>query len=174
MTYREVLRHVLDGLGAADGFEPAAAEREAFAESVADWPPFADSPAALRALASRYRLAAITNCDDDLFAHSVDRLETTFDWVVTAQQVRSYKPSLENFRRAFERIGVPPARILHVAQSLFHDVEPARQLGLATVWVDRRHGQSGFGASPPSSATPDLAVPDLAALARLAEQRTER
>jgi len=172
--YRGVLVRVLDGLGAHAGFVPTPAERAAFAASVGDWPPFSDSIDALRSLASRYRLAVITNCDDDLFARSARRLEVPFDWVVTAQQAGSYKPSLENFRRAFARIGVPPAKILHVAQSLFHDVAPARELGLATVWVNRRQGRAGFGATTPSDATPDLEVPDLATLAQRAGHRAGR
>jgi 2-haloacid dehalogenase len=166
--YRTVLARVLEGIGARLGFAPSPGELEAFATSVRDWPAFPDSPGALRLLASRYRLAVISNIDDDLFAHSVPRLGVSFDWVVTAQQVRAYKPSPENFRRAFERIGLPPARILHVAQSLFHDIGPARRLGLATVWVNRRHGKPGPGATPPAQAEPDLEVPDLQALARAA------
>lgn len=87
---------------------------------------------------------------------------------MTAQQVRSYKPSLANFRRALERIGVPPARLLHVAQSLYHDIGPARRLGLSTVWVNRRHGQAGPGAMPPAHAVPDLEVADLQELVQRA------
>lgn len=164
--YRAVLMRVLEGLGANLGFSPSAEELETFSASVADWPAFPDSPGALRLLKSKYRLAVITNIDDDLFAHSARRLEVPFDWVVTAQQIRSYKPSLENFRQAHERIGVPPARILHVAQSLFHDIEPARRLGLSTVWVNRRHGMPGAGARPRAYAEPDIEVPDLQTLAK--------
>ena len=91
-----------------------------------------------------------------------------FDWVVTAQKVRAYKPAHANFEHAFEQIGVPPARILHVAQSLYHDIEPAKALGLATVWVQRRHGLPGTGATLPAHAQPDLEVPDLRTLAEWA------
>lgn len=168
VAYRVVLMRVLEGLGAHLGFSPSARELEAFSTSVRDWPAFPDSPGALHVLKSRYKLAVISNIDDELFAHSARRLVVPFDWVVTAQQVRSYKPSLENFRRAFERIGVPPARILHVAQSLFHDIGPARRLGLSTVWVNRRHGKQGFGATTPAHAEPDLEVPDLQTLAQRA------
>jgi 2-haloacid dehalogenase len=172
VEYRAVLARVLQGLGERFGFSPSSGELSAFPASVRDWPPFPDSPAALRALQSRYRLAVISNVDDDLFAHSARRLGVSFDWVVTAQQVRSYKPSLGNFRRAFERIGVPPARILHVAQSRFHDIAPAKRLGLATVWVNRRRDTPGPGATPASEAVPDLEVRDLAELARRAGVRT--
>jgi 2-haloacid dehalogenase len=87
---------------------------------------------------------------------------------VTAQQVGSYKPDPRNFEAAFARIEVPRERILHVAQSLFHDHVPAKAFGLTTVWVDRRHDRPGFGATPRAEATPDLIVPDMATLARLA------
>jgi 2-haloacid dehalogenase len=91
-----------------------------------------------------------------------------FDWVVTAQQAGAYKPSERAFEVAFERIGVPRERILHVAQSLFHDHVPAQRLGLTTAWIDRRHDRPGSGATLPASATPDLTVPDMATFARLA------
>jgi 2-haloacid dehalogenase len=110
----------------------------------------------------------ITNCDDDLFAASNRRLGVAFDWIVTAEQAGSYKPDPHNFELAFERIGLPRERILHVAQSLYHDHVPARRLGLATAWIDRRHDRPGFGATPPAEAAPDLTVPDMATFAELA------
>jgi len=166
--YREVLARSLRGVCAELGVEPTVAEEQAFGGSVGDWPAFPDSPDALARLAARYRLAVVTNCDDDLFAASNRRLGVTFDWVITAQQVRSYKPSERNFEVAFERIGVPRERILHVAQSLFHDHVPAKRLGLTTVWIDRRHDRPGSGATPPASATPDLVAADMATFADLA------
>jgi 2-haloacid dehalogenase len=135
---------------------------------VGAWPAFSDSAAALAALHRRFRLGAITNCDDDLFAASNRRLGEPFDHVVTAEQVGSYKPDERNFEYAFEVLGVPRDRILHVAQSLYHDHVPAKRLGLTTVWVDRRGGRSGSGATPPAAATPDLVVPDMASLAAMA------
>ena len=91
-----------------------------------------------------------------------------FDWVVTAQQAKRYKPNPRGFELMFERVGIPPSRILHVAQSLFHDHVTAKRLGLRTVWVDRRAGKAGAGATPSAQATPDLTVPDMATLAALA------
>ena len=168
LRYRDVLARAMRGVCGELGVEPTAAEAAAFGDSVGAWPAFPDSPAALAALARRYRLGVITNCDDDLFAASNRRLGVTFDWVITAQEVGSYKPSHRNFEVAFERTGVPRERILHVAQSLFHDHVPAKALGLATAWIDRRHDRPGSGATPPASAVPDLAVPDLATFADLA------
>jgi 2-haloacid dehalogenase len=168
LRYREVLataaRAVADGLGVSLSL----AEATAFGGSVGDWPAFADSAAALALLKTRFRLGVITNCDDDLFALSNARLGVTFDWVITAQQVGSYKPDPRNFETAFARMDVPRERILHVAQSLFHDHVPAKALGLTTAWVDRRGDRAGFGATPPASALPDLTVPDMATLASLA------
>jgi 2-haloacid dehalogenase len=164
--YKVVLRTVLEGLGSRLGFTPTPDELERFAVSVKEWPAFPDSPRALRALKTKYKLAIISNIDDDLFASSAQRLQVPFDWVITAQQVKSYKPSLNNFRVAFERLGLPQSRILHVAQSLFHDIAPAKTLGLATVWVNRRHGKAGSGATPPAQAQPDLEVPNLQSLAQ--------
>ncbi|MCU0504997.1 MAG: haloacid dehalogenase type II [Chloroflexi bacterium] len=166
-TYREVLGLALREVGADLGAAVTDDDAAAFGGSVVDWPAFPDSAEALAALHARYRLGVLTNCDDDLFAGSSLRLGDPFDMVVTAQQVGAYKPSLRGFELVFERIGVPRERILHVAQSLFHDHVPAKQLGLATVWVDRRHGRHGSGATPPADATPDLVVPDMATLAAL-------
>jgi 2-haloacid dehalogenase len=177
LRYREVLSRALTGVCAELGVEPTAAEMSSFGGSVGDWPAFLDSPAALAALARRYRLAVITNCDDDLFAASNRRLGVTFDWVITAEQVGSYKPSRRNFEVALGRIeadGVGRERILHVAQSLFHDHVPAKELGLATAWIDRRHDRQGSGATPPAQATPDLVVPDMASLAALVEATPPR
>lgn len=163
--YKTVLRMVLEGLGGRLGFAPTAEELQQFSTSVRDWPAFPDSARALQALKKKYRLAIISNIDDDLFAFSAKRLQVRFDWIITARQVKSYKPSLNNFRVAFERIGVPQQRILHVAQSLFHDIAPANLLGLSTVWVNRRQDKAGPGATPVAQARPDLEVPDLQTLA---------
>jgi 2-haloacid dehalogenase len=168
LRYRDVLAAGLRGVAGELGIQPTAEEIEAFSGSVADWPAFPDSPAALARLHTRYRLGVITNCDDDLFAASASRLGTEFDWVVTAQQVGSYKPHEANFLTAFARLGLPRERILHVAQSLFHDHAPAKRLGLSTVWIDRRHDRPGAGATPPASATPDAVYPDLASFAAAA------
>ena len=162
--YRQVLAEVVRGFGNSLGFKPSEQECESLAESVGSWSPFDDTVEALKALKRRYGLAVISNIDDDLFAESARRLGVEFDEVVTAQQVGSYKPSHENFLAAFERLGRGPDRILHVAQSLFHDIGPARELGLPCVWVNRRAGRGGSGATAHARAEPDLEVPDLESL----------
>jgi len=168
LRYREVLARSAELVGRELGVQPDPAALAAFGGSVGAWPAFPDSADALARLHERFRLAVITNCDDDLFAASNARLGVTFDHVITAQQVGAYKPSTRNFEVAFERIGVPRERILHVAQSLFHDHVPAKGLWMTTAWIDRRHGRPGSGATPPADARPDLAVPSMAAFAELA------
>jgi 2-haloacid dehalogenase len=168
LPYRGVLAGSLLGLGRELRIPLSPNDLAAFAESVARWPAFTDSADAMAELAHRYRLGVITNCDDDLFAASAEKLGVDFDWVVTARQARAYKPDSRPFDHALEVIGLPADRILHVAQSLFHDHVPAQRLGLATCWVNRRHDKPGFGATPPAEATPDFEVPDLQTLADLA------
>lgn len=167
LSYREVLAGVARGFGAELGFRPSAEEVAGFAGSVPSWPPFADTVDALRALALRYRLAVVSNVDDDLFAGTARQLGVTFDHVVTAQQLKSYKPATAHFDEALRRLGLPRDRVLHVAQSLFHDIAPAKALGFSCVWVNRRMGKARGGATAAASAEPDLEVPDLATLVAL-------
>jgi 2-haloacid dehalogenase len=164
-SYREVLTAGLRGVADDYGVAVASEALARFSVTVRDWPAFADSADALRRLHKRYRLGVITNCDTDLFAASSERLGVTFDWVVTAEMARSYKPAPAGFELAFATIGVPRERILHVAQSLFHDHVTAKALGLHTVWIDRRHDRHGSGATPPAEAEPDATYPSMAAFA---------
>ena len=135
-TYREVLTLTAQRVAERLGW-PLAARRAAFlAESVPAWPPFADTNAALQRLAAAHRLAILSNIDDDLLAGTRKHLGATFEFVVTAQQVGSYKPAPAHFTVARQRIG--GARWLHVAQSLFHDIRPARAHGIPAVWINRK------------------------------------
>jgi 2-haloacid dehalogenase len=165
VKYRDVLGEEVREAGRRWGFEPDPSEVGALADSLRNWRPFPDTVEALRRLKSRYRLAIISNVDDGLFALTACHLEVEFDWIVSAEQAGTYKPSTNNFEVAMGRMGVAPERLLHAAESLFHDVVPARELGLSTVWVHRRAGKEGFGATPPADAEPDFVVPDLETLA---------
>lgn len=162
--YREVLREVVRGFGERLGFQATETERNALPDSLGQWPPFPDTVAALRRLQAKYKLAIISNTDDALFAQTAKLLQVPFDAVITAEQCRSYKPSLNNFRVALERLGVPKEKVLHVGQSRHHDIAPAKQMGLANVLVVRR----GKGAVLANAALPDLEVPDLKTLAEKA------
>lgn len=161
--YRAVLRRVAERFFTGQGIAPTEEERDGIVASFGDWRPFPDTVEALRALKSRYRLAIVSNVDDDLFALTAPHLEVEFDAVITAAQARSYKPSLNNFRLALARLNTAPEQVLHVAESLYHDIVPARALGISSVWVNRRQGRPG--ATRLVEAQPDMEVPDLRTLA---------
>ena len=167
-TYRDVLAHGLRGVAGELGVTPGDDAVAAFSGSVVDWPAFPDSAAALAQLKERFRLGVLTNCDDDLFAASNRRLGVEFDWIVTAEQAGAYKPDERGFQLLFERVGLPRERILHVAQSVFHDHVTAQRLGMTSVWIDRRAGREGSGATPPAEAAPDATFPDMATFAAAA------
>jgi 2-haloalkanoic acid dehalogenase type II len=146
-SYREVLTLTAQRIAERLGWR-LAPERAAFlAESLPSWPPFADTNAALQRLAAcGYRLAILSNVDDDLLAGTRKHLGVDFEFVVTAQQVGSYKPAPAHFTTARARIA--GARWLHVAQSWFHDVQPARALGVPTAWINRKRERRAEGARP--------------------------
>ena len=165
--YREVLQTVVRGFGQRLGFEPTEAEVRSLPESLATWTAFHDTVTALRQLKARYRLAIISNIDDDLFAQSAPKLEVPFDFVITAQQAHAYKPSKEIFQLAEQTIRIPRSEWLHVGQSIYHDVIPAKSLGIATAWVNRPSPRPSAGAAKAASSQPDLEIPDLKSLAEL-------
>ena len=156
------------GISAANfAFQFTEEEADGLADSIGEWQPFPDTVRALKRLKSRYKLAVLSNIDDDLFAFTAPKLGVQFDCVVTAQQVQSYKPSLAQLRNASGASAHRKGRLLHVAESLYHDVVPAHELGIATVWVNRRQGKAA-AATRLVAAQPDLEVPTVAALADLA------
>ena len=166
-TYRQVLALTLARMGPSLGFHPTPSQCDAFGASVGDWPPFPDTIDALHRLGARFQLGIVSNVDDDLFAATTERLDTDFDWVVTAQQVGSYKPATAHFEEMAMRSGIPVGRTLHVAQSLFHDIGPASALGYATLHVNRPSRGGDGGATPPAVARADAEVPDMASVADL-------
>jgi 2-haloacid dehalogenase len=172
--YPDVLARSIQLLGAALGAEVTSQDAARLAGSVPDWPAFPDSHDALLALGKRFDLIILSNVDRASFAASGTRLGATFASVITAQDVGSYKPSPRNFdalAAEAARLGIEPGRLLHVAQSLFHDHLPAKQAGLPTVWINRRHDRPGWGATPapPAPVTPDWEYPSMAAFAAAAD-----
>ncbi len=168
LLYTDVLRRVMRAIGAEHGVSTNAAEDDALARSIGDWPAFADTASALAYLKRQYRLVILSNIDADSFRQTRHRLGVEFDAVLTAQAIGSYKPDRRNFEALVARLSeaaVAASEILHTAQSLYHDIAPAGALGLATCWIDRRAGKPGAGATPPSDAVPDFTFPTLAALA---------
>lgn len=137
IKYREVLRRVVQKFGEQFSFEPTADEVYSLANSIQHCLPFPDTVEALKSLKRKYHLVIISNVDDDLFGFSAKHLEVEFDQIITADQVKSYKPALNNFRVAIESMNLLLEEILHVAASLYHDIVAAKSLGLSTVWVNR-------------------------------------
>ncbi len=126
-----------------------------FGTSVRDWPAFPDSAAALQYLKQHYKLVILSNVDRQSFRGSNQRLGVAFDAIYTAQDIGSYKPDPANFRYMLDHLaalGHAKDEILHTAQSLYHDHVPAKQFGLATAWINRRHGKPGWGATRPAPA----------------------
>jgi 2-haloacid dehalogenase len=163
-SYREVLKSVVARFGEEFGFLPTIQQAESLAESLKEWKPWPDTVEALNRLKRYFRLAIISNVDDDLYAATRPQLEVEFSHVITAQQARAYKPSFRIFDLALSRVAAPKHRILHVGQSIYHDVVPARALGIATVWVNRPSARSGVGAVKLVEGQPDLEVRSLAEL----------
>lgn len=159
LLYREVLARVCRRLAAEWGIGCRDEDEAAFAASVRDWPAFQDSGPALRYLKNHFKLVVLSNVDNESFSHSRDKLGVDFDAVFTAEDIGSYKPDPRNFEhmmRALGKLGIGRSRILHTAQSLFHDHVPATRLGLATNWIDRRHAQDGWGATVPPDGAPRI------------------
>jgi len=151
MLYPEVIARSITETGETHGIEVPPVLAAKIGESVTDWPAFPDSAEALGRLKQRYKLIILSNVDRESFAGSNRRLGVKFDAILTAQDIGSYKPDPHNFDALFaqiETMGIPRERLLHVAQSLFHDHVPAKAAGLTTVWIDRRGGIPGSGATP--------------------------
>jgi 2-haloacid dehalogenase len=122
----------------------------AYGRSIRNWPAFADSAEALRYLKQHYKLVILSNVDNESFTHSNAKLQVEFDAIFTAEDIGSYKPSPRNFEYMLEKLGergIRKEKILHTAESLFHDHKPANGFGLASCWIYRRHDQPGFGAT---------------------------
>jgi 2-haloalkanoic acid dehalogenase type II len=152
LRYPELLARVHAKVAKRLEAAPDAAAAAAFGGSVGDWPAFPDSAAALAYLKEHFQLVILSNIDRASFAESKRRLGVEFDAVYTAEDIGSYKPDPRNFEYLLTRLlerGIGRAKILHTAQSLYHDHIPAKRCGLATCWIDRRAGRSGHGATPP-------------------------
>jgi 2-haloacid dehalogenase len=153
-SYRAVMALALERLAAEERLELAPGETDALAASLPAWMPFPEVPAALNeARAQDWRLVILSNSDPDLIAASIERIGVPFDDAVTASEIGSYKPALGHWREFERRHGRLPD--VHVAASLFHDVAPASELGIPSVWVNRL--AEDRGGYEPTREIPDLA-----------------
>ena len=156
-TYRDLLAVVYKRLAEEWRVNVTWEECLAYGRSVGDWPAFADSAKALAYLKKHFTLVILSNVDNQSFALSNRQLEVTFDAILTAEDIGSYKPDLRNFEYMLEtmtRLGHTRDQILHTAESLFHDHSPANAAGLKSAWIYRRHADEGFGATLNPGAIP--------------------
>ncbi|HXV63415.1 MAG TPA: haloacid dehalogenase type II [Vicinamibacteria bacterium] len=164
LVYTEVLARVHHALAARLELRTTPELDNAFGSSIPHWPAFPDTADALRYLKTRYKLVVLSNVNRDGFAESNRKLGVTFDAVYTAEDIGSYKPAPANFEYMLTRLrsdhGLEPSRILHTAQSLFHDHAPAKALGLSTAWIDRQRlsqgGSWGATMKPEQRPEPDF------------------
>jgi len=163
--YREVLRAVLLGMAADFKLTIRDSEASLLSESLPHWAPFPDTVDALRRLSDKFKLVIISNTDDSLFAQTQRVLGVHFAEVITAEQVKSYKPAKVHFEEALRRLRVPVSQLLHVAQSLYHDHAPAQEIGFQTAWINRRSLLAGTGLAPEVDVKPTLTFPNLTDLA---------
>jgi 2-haloacid dehalogenase/putative hydrolase of the HAD superfamily len=147
-TYREVLTETAMRVAARLGWKLELERSSFLAASLPEWQPFPDTNSALERLARRFRLGVLSNVDDDLIAQTRRHFTVDFDLIITAQQVRSYKPSHAHFKRALARL--EGKRLLHAAQSYFHDVVPSSALGIPVAWVNRKDEPSDTGGPLPT------------------------
>src|SRR5258707_8998963 len=150
MLYSEILRRTYLDLATESGITADEEAAARYAAALRDWPAFDDTPASLQYLKRHYKLVILSNVDRASFRFSLPKLGVEFDAVLTAEEIGSYKPDRRNFHYMIGKLaemGVPKERVLHTAQSLFHDHVPAKELGLTTAWINRRHGKKGTGAT---------------------------
>lgn len=172
--YPSILARAMRGLGRALDTEVSYDDAHALSTSVPDWPAFPDSADALQRLSKHFKLIILSNIDNASFAASNDKLGVTFDAILTAEDIGSYKPSAANFDALdhhVDTMGIARDKLLHVAQSLFHDHVPAKGRGMSTVWINRRHADPGWGATPDPGAnvTPDWTFTSMAEFADAVE-----
>lgn len=167
LLYPDVLRRCFERICGGFGVAVDAKEREAFYRAPHDWPAYPDSGAGLKALQKRAKIGALSNIDNASLRSSCAKIGIAFDIVVTAERVGAYKPDWPHFRTALadlDALGIAPARVLHVGQSLRADITPANKLGLKCIWVHRPGRELGLSGEGAAEARPDLEVPSLAAL----------
>jgi 2-haloacid dehalogenase len=157
--YREVMAEALEAVGQEQGATVPVDERDALAASLPTWSVFPEVPAALRELRTRgWKLAILSNTDPDLLDASIHAIDVPVDERIVASEIGSYKPAFGHWETFFRRTEADRTRHVHVAASLFHDIEPCAKLGLPAVWINRRAETSMV---PRSAELPDLTdLPD--------------
>jgi len=168
LPYRDILAYIMDEIGKKLNLNLLPHDRSCLVNRFGDWTSFPDTHDSLIELQKKYKLAIISNVDDELFDITKRCLGVKFDFIITAKQLGSYKPSLNNFTKALELFGVSSDKVLHVAQSIYHDIVPTNKLGWNNVWVNRYSDPERIDPAE----FPDLEVPDLATLVKIIKMET--
>lgn len=176
LAYSEILTEIAHRVGAELGLEVSADMAAGFAASIGTWPLFDDVLPALSELCETHVLAILSNVDRKSFAATEPRFNGMIDIVCIAEDIGAYKPSPAAFQALSTELAgrdIDSCHHLHVAQSLYHDHEPAQRLGISTCWVDRRHNKDGWGAvpSPTTDVTPNFRITDMRQLSACVNQR---
>ena len=157
--YRDLLAIVYKRLAEEWGIHATHEECAEYGRSIANWPAFEDSPGALAYLKQHFKLVILSNIDNESFQASNQKLQIQFDAIYTAEDIGTYKPAARNFDYMLEKLGglgVRKEKILHTAESMFHDHKPANDVGLKSCWIYRRHAQQGFGATMNPGQIPNI------------------
>jgi 2-haloacid dehalogenase len=168
LTYREVMTQALERLAAEEDVELSGEQHDALGRSLPTWEPFHEAPGALEEARSRgWKLAILSNTDSDFVEASKKQLGVPFEETIVASEMGSYKPAHAHWEEFFRRTGADRSGHVHVGASLFHDIEPANELGLKSVWINRLDEHS-------QSAKPDRELPDLNGLADVLDELVAR
>lgn len=167
VIYSEILIQVMGKLFLNFKVDPEPGDERCLVEGIKQFTPFPDTVDALKILDQKYKLGVITNTDKDIFEITKKGLEVDFYYILTSEDVRCYKPSTRVFNKMLNDLNCQPDDIVHVAQSMYHDIQPAQKLGIMSVHVNRSKQRHGFGATPEAEGKADLVVEDLEALSKI-------
>lgn len=167
IEYKNVLKQVVQKFNEFFKISEVRIDENCLIRAFNNWEPFEDTVGSLKKLKEKFKLAIISNIDNDMINFTLKKLEVQFDFIITAEDAKCYKPNRRIFEYALNIVGHSKDEIIHVAQSLYHDIKPAKEMKLTTIWVNRRKGKKGTGATPYTDIKPDFEVQDLNSLIRM-------
>ncbi len=165
--YKDILRNLVAEIARRYGIYVTDKEKNVLVDSLPSWPAFSDSRDALLKIKEKNKIAIISNIDNDLIERTIENLSVEFDFVITAEMVKAYKPSVKVFEYAYKVFGVPKSKWIHAAQSVYHDILPAKKYGIKVVWIRRR----GYGATLPVEGSADLVFENLEELSEYLSEK---
>jgi 2-haloacid dehalogenase len=169
VKYKQILVQIMEMFFSEFQIKPNPDEDKWLVEAITQFEPYPDTVEALQKLAQKYKLGVISNIDRDLFEFSAKKLKVKFTYILTSEDVGSYKPSRKAFKKMLNDLATDPDKIVHVAQSIYHDILPAAGLGITTVHVNRSNLRDGSGATPRVIGNADIVVNDLRSLVEIIE-----